>query len=301
MEQFSLEKWLKDKSRKVVTRHGKPVRIVCWDRKCDFPIIALEECDNREFVNFVTSNGRIDLSCLDDNHDLFFEDKEIITSHFIEELEEYLKNTPKEQIEKDWKKIQDWHSQHFTNKKYNEEEELTEFEKAVQNILNEPHFQDIEAVKQLSNELLDLARNELEKENSEFKPKFTYNEKDYSELANKLIEFRNNTPLCSVSYRDGDGRKIILHYEKEILDLTRKELEKEYRIIDKDDSNWEYGYKQSKQDTEKDLPKLEKSNACIDPTIPVMYTNAASMKTYVEYDGYKLCINDAFEKLSKEE
>lgn len=38
--------------------------------------------------------------------------------------------------------------------------ELTEFEKCVQNILNEPHFQDIEAVKQFSKTLLDLARKE---------------------------------------------------------------------------------------------------------------------------------------------
>lgn len=41
---------------------------------------------------------------------------------------------------------------------------------------------------------------------------------------------------------------------KELLDLARKELEKEYRFVDKDDNNWEdgykRGYKQCKQDTE---------------------------------------------------
>ena len=31
MEQFSLEKWLQDKNRKVVTRDGREVRIICWD------------------------------------------------------------------------------------------------------------------------------------------------------------------------------------------------------------------------------------------------------------------------------
>ena len=79
-------------------------------------------------------------------------------------------------------------------------------------------------IKEWKEKLLDLARKEIEKENSEFKPKFTYNEKDYSKLANKLIEFRNNTPLCSVSYRDGEGRKIILHYEKEITDLVKEKI-----------------------------------------------------------------------------
>ena len=33
MKQFSLEKWLENPSRKVVTRRGNPVRIICTDRK----------------------------------------------------------------------------------------------------------------------------------------------------------------------------------------------------------------------------------------------------------------------------
>lgn len=48
-----------------------------------------------------------------------------------------------------------------------DEEELTEFEKCVQNILNEPHFQDVQAVKQFSKTLLDLARKELIEEFSD--------------------------------------------------------------------------------------------------------------------------------------
>ena len=46
--------------------------------------------------------------------------------------------------------------------KSNEKKELTEFEKAVENILNYPHFQDTQAVKQFSKTLLELARKELE-------------------------------------------------------------------------------------------------------------------------------------------
>jgi hypothetical protein len=32
-----------------------------------------------------------------------------------------------------------------------------------------------------------------------------------------------------------------------------------------------------------------------------MYTNAASMKSYIEYNGYKVCINELFKSLPKEE
>ena len=43
MEQFSLDKYLANPSRKVVTRDGKNVRIVCTDANMDYPIVALVE------------------------------------------------------------------------------------------------------------------------------------------------------------------------------------------------------------------------------------------------------------------
>ena len=46
MEQFSLEKYLANPSRRVVTREGRDVRIICTDAKLAFcPIIALIEGD----------------------------------------------------------------------------------------------------------------------------------------------------------------------------------------------------------------------------------------------------------------
>jgi len=36
-QKFDLSLWLKDKSRKVVTRDGRSVRIVCWDKLDDRP------------------------------------------------------------------------------------------------------------------------------------------------------------------------------------------------------------------------------------------------------------------------
>ena len=41
MKQFSLDEYLKNPSRKVVTRDGSKVRIICTDKKGDCPIVAL--------------------------------------------------------------------------------------------------------------------------------------------------------------------------------------------------------------------------------------------------------------------
>ena len=41
MKQFNLEEYLKNPSRKVVTRNGSKVRIICTDKKGYCPIVAL--------------------------------------------------------------------------------------------------------------------------------------------------------------------------------------------------------------------------------------------------------------------
>lgn len=165
MEKFSLEEWLKNKSRKVVTRHGRPVTIVCPKSPYD-TIVGF--CGEDQYPDLWDLNGKF-LKDRDSNFDLFFAD---------------------------------------------EKESINEFEARIYNLINfsDPdNYPSIEEVKEEAEILLDLAR-------------------------------------------------------KEIL---------------------------------KDLPKLEKTEDVIDPTIPVMYTYAATNKTYVEYDGHKLCINDAFKKLPK--
>ena len=43
MKQFRLEEYLADPSKKVVTRDGRPVRIICTDARGEYPIIALVE------------------------------------------------------------------------------------------------------------------------------------------------------------------------------------------------------------------------------------------------------------------
>ena len=74
MEKFNLEEYLKNPARKVVTRNGRNIRIICTDMKYkDYPILALEEIpdDNSEYVYAFTKDGNY----LIDNlsiHDLFF-------------------------------------------------------------------------------------------------------------------------------------------------------------------------------------------------------------------------------------
>lgn len=75
MKQFSLEEYLKNPDRKVVTREGFSVRIICTDKVCNKkvsqkPIIALVDFGDREVVYPYSSDG-ISSSSLPE-FDLFF-------------------------------------------------------------------------------------------------------------------------------------------------------------------------------------------------------------------------------------
>lgn len=71
MKKFNLQEYLSNPSRKIITRDGKPVRIICIDAKCNYPIVALVTQNNYEVTynfkkdGFATSYG-------DSNYDLFF-------------------------------------------------------------------------------------------------------------------------------------------------------------------------------------------------------------------------------------
>ncbi len=45
MEQFSIEKYLANPERKVVTRNRKNVRIICTNCRGSFPVIGLKESE----------------------------------------------------------------------------------------------------------------------------------------------------------------------------------------------------------------------------------------------------------------
>ena len=74
MKEFNLEEYLKNPERKVVTRDGRPVRIICTDRKGlnVKPIVALitlPNCD--DIVKCFWDNG-IQTAGTEDKNDLFF-------------------------------------------------------------------------------------------------------------------------------------------------------------------------------------------------------------------------------------
>ncbi len=81
-------------------------------------------------------------------------------------------------------------------------------------------------------------------------------------------------------------------WKDKLLDLARKELEEKYRIhlIDKDDSDWEDGYKKGKQDALKDLPKWKRD---------CFHNINSAVDGRLYYNGYYIDINEL--KLPKEE
>ena len=74
MKPFNLEEYLKNPSKKVVTRDGKDARIICTDRRdLNFPIVALvaKELRKGETARYYTKDGKFYItgSC---DFDLFF-------------------------------------------------------------------------------------------------------------------------------------------------------------------------------------------------------------------------------------
>lgn len=73
MEQFSLEKYLANPSRKVVTRDGRRVRIICTDMKSTtYPVVALiENGSDYEQLTTFSKNGEYAVN-ESSRSDLFF-------------------------------------------------------------------------------------------------------------------------------------------------------------------------------------------------------------------------------------
>ena len=74
MKEFSLEEYLKNPERKVVTRDGRPVRIICTDRAGlnTKPIVALITLLNGDEVIKTFWDNGIETAGSEDKNDLFF-------------------------------------------------------------------------------------------------------------------------------------------------------------------------------------------------------------------------------------
>ena len=72
MKAFNLEEYLKNPKRKVVTKDGRNVRIVCTDVKSElYPVLALVDNWGEEICNSYTKEGRF-LPNNEAHRDLFF-------------------------------------------------------------------------------------------------------------------------------------------------------------------------------------------------------------------------------------
>lgn len=73
MKAFNLEEYLKNPSRKVVTKDGRKVRIICTDAKSRYPVIALAESNDGTTEQFLTltKNGKYFEGCLNTS-DIYF-------------------------------------------------------------------------------------------------------------------------------------------------------------------------------------------------------------------------------------
>ena len=72
MKQFSLEKYQENPSRKVVTRDGRDVRVICVNRiSDDYPVVALIRNKDKETIECYTKDGKYIKNKIY-NHDLLF-------------------------------------------------------------------------------------------------------------------------------------------------------------------------------------------------------------------------------------
>ena len=72
MKQFDLKEYLKNPTKKVITRDGRSARIICTDAKGNFPIIVLVETySGAETVLRLKENGRF-YNDAENSRDLFF-------------------------------------------------------------------------------------------------------------------------------------------------------------------------------------------------------------------------------------
>lgn len=75
MKEFSLEEYLENPERKIVTREGRSVRILCVDKiGGNFPIIALiqQHTRNNEVIGTFTKDGKWSATIAEQPNDLFF-------------------------------------------------------------------------------------------------------------------------------------------------------------------------------------------------------------------------------------
>ena len=77
MKRFSLDEYLKNPSKKVVTRLGRTARIICTDANMKYPIVALIKHNGADHIKTYDTNGKASSVPIDipfSAFDLFFDE-----------------------------------------------------------------------------------------------------------------------------------------------------------------------------------------------------------------------------------
>ena len=72
MKPFNLKEYNNNPSRKVITRDGRNVRIICTDAKDEYPLIALISTNNNEGIETYKLDGKWSNRQENSDLDLFF-------------------------------------------------------------------------------------------------------------------------------------------------------------------------------------------------------------------------------------
>ena len=78
MKRFSLDEYLKNPSKNVVTRLGRTARIICTDANMKYPIVALIKEYCTDHVKTYDTNGNVSSLPVDIHfsaYDLFFDEE----------------------------------------------------------------------------------------------------------------------------------------------------------------------------------------------------------------------------------
>lgn len=73
MKQFSAKEYLANPSRKVITRDGRPVRVLCTDKKSEYSVVALVSQDENTETTYHFAKDGTHLKGEESDIDLFFE------------------------------------------------------------------------------------------------------------------------------------------------------------------------------------------------------------------------------------
>jgi hypothetical protein len=226
MKPFNLEGWLKNKNKKIITKNGRPVRIICTDIISHYPIVAAIKNEvGNEIIQEYDSNG---VCYSNPELNLFFEE---LSQNFIDEYQfnticghlelrkEFFKKEGNHEELDRWQGMLDWlrsKKDLIIQKDRQNKEEISEFEIGLLDFADDWESVEVDGEKMDAvihkhlQILLNLARKELEKNLPKWK-------KDDNHLSSLIYQLDNrgdgNIFLCKKGYAISLEELLNLPYE----------------------------------------------------------------------------------------